>query len=302
MDVAKLRNEHYNATVIGIRHVNDGLVVLRVRPDTTMPAFDAGQWTFLGLGLWEPRCDGCPEDTLTHEEQTQLQRSVYSLSGSMLADDEDRLLSTSEEDWYEFYIVLDRTRAVGKSGPALAARVFALQPGARLFVGDTPQGKNTLRDVGPSDDVVFLATGTGEAPHNRMIAELLRREHSGRIAAVVSVRHAADLGYRDQHERLMRLFERYRWSGIATRKSVAPSGRLQVLLQSGELERQSGIPLDPKSCHVFLCGNMNMVGRPRSDAAGTKSYPRPPGMIELLEKRGFRSDPLEAANIHFERY
>ncbi len=302
MDVEALRREHYNATVKDIRHVNDGVVVLRVQPDAPRAAFQAGQWTFLGLGLWESRCDGCPDETLSEEDKQQLQRSVYSLSGSMVADGEDRLLRDDEEDWYEFYIGLDRARATGKGGAALAARVFALEPGARLFVGNEPQGKNTLNGVGPDDDVVFLATGTGEAPHNRMIAELLRRRHDGRIASLVTARHLNDLAYREQHERLTRIFERYRWHGVSTRDAAAPGQRLQAMLESGELERRAGTKLDPERCRVFLCGNMQMVGRPRSDDTGTRTFPEPTGMIELLERRGFRSEPPEQANIHFERY
>lgn len=302
MDAEALRKRHYNAAVRDIRHVNEGLVVLRVRPDAPRPTYEAGQWTFLGLGLWEPRCAACPEDSLTSEEREKFQRSVYSLSSSILAEHEDRLLREDEEDWYEFYVGLDRTRAVGQSGAALAARLFALLPGSRLWVADEPQGNNTLRGVRPDDDVVFLATGTGEAPHNRLVAELLRREHRGRVASIVTVRHADDLAYRRVHERLNAMFTGYRWRGIATRDTQAPRQRLQAMLASGELEERAGMPLDARRCHVFLCGNAAMVGRPRTDPSGVKSYPQPAGMIELLEKRGFQAEPPERANIHFERY
>jgi ferredoxin--NADP+ reductase len=303
VDVEALRGQHYNAAVKDIRHVNDGLIVLRVQPDSPKPAFEAGQWTFLGLGLWEARCEGCPpDDSLTPEDRVQLQRSVYSLSGSILADGEDRLLREDEEDWYEFYIVLDRTRSVGRSGAALAARLIALRPGSRLWVADEPQGKNTLQGVRPDDDVVFLATGTGEAPHNRMVAELLRREQRGRVASIVTARQAGDLAYRDVHERLKRTFDGYRWCGIATRDADAPGRRLQAMLESGELEEHASVKLDPRRCHVFLCGSAGMVGRPRTDDAGARSYPQPTGMIELLEKRGFRAEPPDDADIHFERY
>lgn len=302
MDVEALRREHYNAEAIHVRRVTDDLVIVRARPDAARPHFEAGQWNFAGLGLWEPRCAGCPPEELTPEEQRELQRNVYSLSSSILADDEDRLLRSDEEDWYEFYVGLDRARASGKGGAALAARLLVLEPGSRLFVGDAPQGKYTLAGVDPDDDVVFLATGTGEAPHNCMIAELLRRRHRGRVASVVTVRHTADLAYREVHTRATRLFERYRWHGVATRDTVTPGERLQGMLERGGLEERTGIALDPTRCHVFLCGNSGMVGRPRKDDAGQLAFPQPAGMIELLEQRGFRADPPENATIHFERY
>ena len=301
MDVEALRLEHYNATLTSVRHVNAGLAVLRVRPDAPKAAIEAGQWTFVGVGLWEPRCAGCPTDDLVPDEASQLQRTVFSLSGSMVPAHEDRLFRDGEEDWYEFYVALDRTQAAGKTGAAVAARLFAMQPGSRLFVSDTPQGKNTLHGVQPHEDVIFLATGTGEAPHNRMIYELLRREHRGRVASLVTVRHPGELAYRDEHRRLMQMFDRYRWHGVATRAAARPGPRLQAMLESGALAEHLGVALDPKRCHVFLCGNSGMVGRPRIDAAGVKTYPQPPGMIELLERRGFRAEPLASANVHFER-
>ena len=55
----------------------------------------------------------------------------------------------------------------------------------------------------PTDTVIFLGTGTGEALHNYMLWELLKSQHAGRIVAVCCVRYFRDLGYRDIHERLM---------------------------------------------------------------------------------------------------
>ena len=42
--------------------------------------------------------------------------------------------------------------------------------------------------------MLFLATGTGEAPHNYMLWELLRRGHTGRILSACCVRYRRDLG------------------------------------------------------------------------------------------------------------
>jgi ferredoxin-NADP reductase len=134
-----------------------------------------------------------------------------------------------------------------------------------------------------------------------MLWELLRRRHRGRIAAVVTVRHAADLAYRDVHERLMRDFAPYRWAGIVTRGPGAPGRRMQELLASGALEEHTGIRLDPHGCHVFLCGNAGFLGRPRPHAGG-RSYPQPAGMIELLERRGYRVEPPAGVHVHYERY
>lgn len=60
--------------------------------------------------------------------------------------------------------------------------------GIAMFLGPHAHGSYTLRDVKPDDDVLFVATGTGEAPHNAMTAELLSRGHRGRIASITCVR------------------------------------------------------------------------------------------------------------------
>jgi ferredoxin--NADP+ reductase len=41
----------------------------------------------------------------------------------------------------------------------------------------------------------MFATGTGEAPHNAMIAELLARHHAGPIVSAVGARNRAEPGY-----------------------------------------------------------------------------------------------------------
>lgn len=302
MDAARcaaLRREHYNAEVSGRRQVHEGLLVLRVRSDAAMPAYAAGQWLQAGLGWWEPRCPGCPAEAATEEEGVL--RKPYSLSCAILADGSDRLLAPAEHDWYELYIGFDRAQATGKSGAALAARFAMLARGDRLWVDAAPRGDYTLATVQPEDDVLFLATGTGEAPHNRMLWELLRRGHRGRIGAVVTTRYAADLAYREVHERLMQRFPSYRWLGVTTREPGQAGARLQVLLESGALEADTGVRLDPKRCHVFLCGNPGMVGRWRLDN-GRRVYPQPAGMIELLERRGYRVEPPIGVHVHFERY
>ena len=72
------------------------------------------------------------------------------------------------------------------------------------------------------------------------------------------------------------------------------------------LEEHLGQPLDPARTHVYLCGNPAMIGVPQKDrATGQKVYPTPPGVVEILEKRGFQMDEPQLkkkGNIHFEEY
>src|SRR5262249_37151258 len=154
--------------------------------------------------------------------------------------------------------------------------------------------------------VIFLATGTGEAPHNYMLWELLGRGHEGRILSACCVRYRQDLAYLAVHEKLMRRYSNYTYLALTTREKETVNNKvyIQDLITSGELETMLGGSLDPAHCHVFLCGNPKMIGVPVKDrASGQRTYPQPTGVIEILEGRGFQVDQPQAklkGNIHFE--
>ncbi|HEU5419381.1 MAG TPA: hypothetical protein VFV41_16955, partial [Streptosporangiaceae bacterium] len=177
--IADLRRQKYNATVTRLIKVHSDLLIMRVRPDYKLHAHKPGQYTALGLGYWEPRFPGTAEEDLTPADMTKLARRSYSISCSVL-DDEGRLLDRDQVDWLEFYIVLVR-ESDKIVPPALTPRLFLLQEGERLFMGEKISGNFTLDPVKPEDTVLFLGTGTGEAPHNYMLWELLRRGHTGHI-------------------------------------------------------------------------------------------------------------------------
>lgn len=297
---AAQRHEPYNATVESIRRIHDDLMVLRVRPDEPIPPFDAGQWIALGIGLWEPRMRGAPPESLEPSECANLVHRPLSIGSPVLAPTQDRLLDPSEEDAFEFYVVLPRG---APKPPPFTWRLFALDPGSRLWVDEKPRGQNTLATVQPDDNVLFTATGTGEAPHNRMLWDLLRRGHRGRIASIVSTHRQVDQGYREMHERVQKLFPNYRYAGIATREPGPDNVRLQALLQSGRMEELAGFALEPRRARVFVCGNPEMIGAPRLQD-GRFIYPPALGMVELLEReRGFHAGTRTGnINLHFERY
>jgi ferredoxin--NADP+ reductase len=299
-DAAALRREHYNAAVAGLRRIHEGLLVLRVQPDAPIPTYDAGQWIAIGVGLWEPGAAGTPDCDSDSADVSTLVRRPFSIGSPVLADGESRLIRPDEEDFYEFYVGLPRQLP---NPPAITSRLFALTPGHRLWVDERPRGQNTLAGLQLDDDVLFAATGTGEAPHNRMIWELLRRGHRGRIASIVTTRHRRDQAYREVLERTSRLFPNFRYTAVATREPGEHGERLQDLLRSGQLEEMAGFKLDPRRARVFLCGNPAMIGAPRLQE-GRLVYPPATGLVELLEReRGFHADPRDGnINIHFERY
>lgn len=305
--IADLRRQRYNATIVSLRKVHSDLMMIRVRPDYPLPSHKPGQYSTLGLGCWEPRHPGCQEEVLKPEEESKLARRSYSISCPVL-DDAGQLLDQVRAGWLEFYIVLVRETSNPEKPPLLTPRLFLLREGDRLFLGEKIAGNFTLDPVKPGDTVLFLSTGTGEAPHNYMLWELLRRGHTGRILAACCVRYCRDLGYLATQEELMRRYPNYTYLRLTTREAdtVQHKVYIQDLITSSQLEERLGQPLDPERTHVYLCGNPKMIGVPEKDrVTGERVYPKPLGVIEILERRGFRVDQPQLkvkGNIHFEEY
>lgn len=304
--IAELRTKRYNGTVLSVKKSHPDLMIVRVKSDFPRPSHLPGQYCTLGLGNWEPRFPGCQDENLKPEDEAKVTRRAYSISCSML-DGQGQLLDVASTDYLEFYIVLVRENPDGRP-PALTPRLFMLNPGDRIAIGEKITGHYNLEHVKDGENVIFLGTGTGEAPHNYMLWELLKRNHQGQILSASCVRFRKDLGYVATHEELSRRYANYKYLGLTTRESdtVMHKVYIQDLITSGLLESELGAPLNPANTHVFLCGNPKMIGVPLKDAkTGERSYPTPVGVIELLEKRGFHVDNNAAkikGNIHFEEY
>ncbi|MFO0970463.1 MAG: ferredoxin--NADP reductase [Gemmataceae bacterium] len=302
---AQLRRKHYNATITRLAKAHEDLMVMRVTPDYLLPKHLPGQYSTLGLGNWEPRHPGAQEETPKPGEGPKLIRRAYSISCSIL-DDDGRLLDRDGANWLEFYIVL--VREAEKAPPALTPRIFLLNEGDRIFLGEKITGHFTLEGVKPDDSILFLSTGTGEAPHNYMLWQLLGQRHPGKILSACCVRYKRDLGYLGIHEELMRRHPNYTYLALTTREAMNVGHKvyIQDLLTSGQMEERLGAPLDPDRTHVYLCGNPKMIGVPEVDRpSGRTVYPQPPGVVEILEKRGFRRDQPALkvrGNVHFEEY
>ncbi|MEE8375399.1 MAG: NAD(P)-binding domain-containing protein [Acidimicrobiia bacterium] len=296
--IEELRSEHYNATITYFEPTHSDLWVLRVRPDHGTSSFIPGQYASLGLGYWEARVNDA-EDANLDKRWDKLIRRSYSISSRMF--DETGYLADEERlDELEFYIVL--VPPSDDNTPGLTPRLALKRPGDRIYLGPKVAGRYTLAPVtDPASTVLFFATGTGEAPHNAMVAELLRKGHYGPIVAAVSVRQWTDLGYLKQHRALSERYPNYHYLPMPTREPDVPKRYIQDLIRDGDLALM-GINLDPGSTHVFLCGNPAMIGIPEDDDS-TTVFPEPVGVVELLTERGFTLDRhRQIGNIHVEEY
>ena len=302
-EMEALRTEHYNATITDIEQVYDSLWIMKVMPDDPAFTYEAGQYTTLGLGFWEPRIDELSEE-IDEEQLRKLARRSYSISSSML-DDDGELLGPEADVPPEFYIVLVESDWQGTPA-VLTPRLFLKDEGDRIFMGRKAAGRYRLdKFEDPTADIVLLSTGTGEAPNNRMTLDLLREGHEGTIVGVCTTRYKKDLAYLDTHETLAERYDNYHYIGLTTREPENEGNKvyIQDLIESGMLEEQTGVSFDPESTHVFLCGNPLMIGLPEWSDDGNPTWPEPQGVSEILTRKGFTVDHgREAGNIHYEEY
>lgn len=300
-DIARLRAEHYNASVVAVREAHAGLRIFRVAPDWGRLDFQPGQYAQLGLGAWETCVGG---DDGAAAEDLPIIRRAYSFSASML-DDKGELQDPRNVHYREFYVALAPDS--GLQRPRLTPRLFRLRAGDRLYVGPHAHGRYTLSGVGHDEQIVFVATGTGEAPHNAMLAARLAAGSRQPIVSVACVRRSLDLAYLAVHRELQRRFANYRYLTLTTREPENLDPRapgfvgkrhLQEYFASGDFERAAGLRLDPARTHIYLCGNPAMVGLP-----GRGAELQPQGMAALLVGQGFTLDaPGRPGNLHCERY
>jgi ferredoxin--NADP+ reductase len=297
--VDDLRDEHYNATITTFEPTHSDLWILRVRPDHGDTSHLPGQYASLGLGFWEPRIDDAVDADLDERWVKMIRRS-YSISHPIF-DANGYLARQNPDDELEFYIVL--VPPTPDNVPALTPRLALKRPGDRIYLGPKVAGRYTLNALtDPGATVVFLSTGTGEAPHNAMITDLLQRGHVGPIISAVTVRQWADLGYIDRHRVLEQRYPNYHYLPLPTREPDVPKRYLQDLLRDGDIDIVAGGRLDPVRTHVYLCGNPSMIGLPE-EVDGVAVFPEPTGVVELLVGRGLTLDSrTRPGNIHYEEY
>jgi ferredoxin--NADP+ reductase len=258
---AGMAHEALNATLVQRRDLSAGYAILRLRPDALpIPRFTPGQFIAVGLPLSAP---GARE---------RLTQRPYSIASG--ADD---------RGGYELFVALVEQ---GRLTPAL----WALGPGGRLWVAPRALGLFTLERVPLGKDLVFVATGTGVAPYVSMLRSHRERPPWRRAVLFHGVRRASDFGYRDELAERELADPAFRYFPIASREAEGWSGirgRVQPLFERERFAELVGWPLDPEHCHVFLCGNPEMIESLRAS----------------LARLGFERGIAPAGgNLHFERY
>jgi len=272
-----LLKKRYNATLTNFKLITPYLAIFHIKPDFPIPEFKAGQFATLGLGSWEKRVSGAQEELKIKENF--LGRRAYSISTPIFSED-GNIADPANLPYLEFYVTLVLDGKDEEHAPYLTPRLFNLEIGDRLSIVPKISGHYVLEDIHKEDILVFLATGTGQAPHNSMACELLRQGHKGKIILVECNRSSDMFGYSEKLQALEENFSNVHYKRLMTREGENPM-RIQPYIENGLLEKEFDLTIDRKNTKVFLCGNPAMIGIPKFEGE-YPTFEQKGGVVELL--------------------
>ncbi len=267
--------QELNAIVTHRIEVASGLIILRVTPDGwQLPDWTSGQFAILGLPLSAERIRfSDPEEAVLKPEK--LIRRAYSIASS-----------AREKDYLEFYITLVH------SGE-LTPRLFALNPGDKVFLGKKISGMFTLDKVPAGSNLLFVGTGTGLAPYMSMLRSEIQCHPEIHTTVLLGARHSWDLGYRGELIAMQRYCPTFHYFPIISRpdEELLPwsgeTGYVQDLWTRSVVEKAWGKAPTPENTHIMICGNPGMIE----------------GMLENLTALGFAENTRKTpGQIHVEKY
>ena len=161
----------------GLRLANPELMIVRIRPDAGVHAASARAVLDARPGLLGAARSRLPGGE--SEARRRQEADPPGLLDQLLGPRRRRRAARPHEPATGWSSTSSWCATPTRQPPALTPRLFMLKEGDRLFIGEKIAGHFTLDPVKPTDKVVFLSTGTGEAPHNYMLWELLRTRPPG---------------------------------------------------------------------------------------------------------------------------
>jgi ferredoxin--NADP+ reductase len=216
-------------TVLAIRHWTPTLLSFR----TARPAefrFTPGHYTRLGAGSG-------PEDRVWRP---------YSLT------------STRDDDFLEFISML-------VPGGAFSEKLRQVKVGDTLGVDKAAYGFLTVDQLAPGKHLWLLASGTGLGPFVSILRDGAVWQDFERLILVHSVRHAAELAWREEIAALPAAFAGAKatlsYLPVVTREpgATALAARIPLLLADGRLEAAAGCALSVADSRLMVCGNPELA-------------------------------------------
>jgi ferredoxin--NADP+ reductase len=261
-----------NAVVLQKQELSPQYMILRVTTeDCPLPAFTPGQFAVLGMLAEAPRCTLAPDEPYP-PAQGELIRRAYSVASSSRID-----------EYMDFYIGL-------VTSGNLTPRLFSLNLGDRLWLSPKVAGMFTLDQVPTDKNAILIATGTGLAPYISFLRSHINDHREIKMAVMHGAAYPWDLGYYSELKFIESAFPNFYYMPTLLKADSAwhgLRGYIETHLESGLLQKNSGIELDPEKTHFYLCGNPKMVD----------------SVVAVLEKNNFKKHTKKfTGSVHIEEY
>lgn len=253
-----------NAKITACTELTEELRLLRVAPLVGACAeFEPGQYVEIAVPS--------PEEL---NGEVKLLRRAYSIASAKTV-----------RDYFELFIIR-------VEGGAVTPRLWKLNVGDELWMNPLVKGKFTLEHIPTGKDLIFVSTGTGNAPFMSMVRSFKGQNRWRRCVFIHGTRRASDLAFRDELEALAKTDPSLVYLPALTREPddspwTGLRGRVQGILEPKRYEELVGAKLDPKDCQIFLCGNPAMID----------------SVVAELQTHGFKEHhKKDPGQIHLERY
>ncbi len=217
-------NKWVEGTVVAQKHWAGQLYSLQV--DAGLPAFQAGQFTKLALGI----------------------------GGEMVARPYSFVNAPGERPHEFYYLVLP--------DHPLTPRLAQLEAGDSIYLAPHASGLLTLAEVPTGDHLWLLAAGTALGPFLSILKTEAPWRRFRRIVLVHGVRRPEELAYREQIQAMLaRHGEQFAFVPLLSREhaNFALHGRIPQAIEDGRLEARAGIALAAASSRAMVCGSPQMV-------------------------------------------
>lgn len=164
-------------------------------------------------------------------------------------------------------------------GP-LTSKLQHIREGDEILVGRKPTGTLVIDYLLPGRNLYLLATGTGLAPFLSVVRDPETYEKFENVVIVHGVREIKELAYRTYLSRELEtdpilgemISGHLTYLPTVTREAFERQGRITTLIETGQMERDAGLPpLAPETDRIMICGS---TGLNRD-------------LVALLEERGF---------------
>ena len=260
----------YNATVISKIMITPDLMILQLDTDEPREDFDAGQYIVLGLYGFEKRSLNSAIELVPAEEERLILRP-YSIASAK-----------KERRHFEFYI------SQVKSGQ-LTSRLFNLNIGERLYVGQKMAGIFQLDETPDGTDIVMVATGTGIAPYICFLRSHIAERPESKMVVIQGAAHRWDLGYYSELIFLEKTYANFFYVPTLLDADDGWDGYrlcIEDLLKKEVLQNEFNITPDPEQTRFFVTGKPDMVSHVSEwlcDYGYTRNYSDHPGEMYIEE-------------------